>query len=225
MNILVAALSWMAMGKPTGGPAAGVLGASLNARQWELVEELKARVAGVCRPGVSLDIPGGGLASLTSALLESGQIAYTLEGADRKLDTAGPLQLDASSLSLPLFGAKIEMDETVLPRSLAQVLRAEAVFDKNCVDMSIPLPGACHAYQAAAPILAKLWDARLLRPCARSALEVFDGAEVRAGLFGVAKAGSEKMRVIIDRRRRNHLERGLPQVVWEHDVHHAPGHE
>ena len=162
---------------------------------------------------------------MTSALLESGQIAYTLESADRKLDAAGPLQLDAASLSLPLVGAKIEMDEKVLPSSLAQVLRAEAVFDRSCMDISLPLPGACHAYQAAAPILAKLWDARLLRPCARSALEVFDGAEVRAGLFGVAKAGSEKVRVIIDRRRRNHLERGLPQVVWEHDANEETSEE
>ena len=36
-----------------------------------------------------------------------------------------------------------------------------------------------------------------------------------AALFGVAKKGSDKLRVILDRRRRNAMEKSLPRVLSE----------
>ena len=223
---MVAALSWMSMGKPSGGPSARVLASRLTPVQRELVEELGVRVAGVCRPGTPLMVPGGGLSVLTSALLEASRVAYSPENASRTMCAAGPVELEASSMSLPSRGASVAMDETVLPRSIAAVLSQPRAFDRSPDEVELPLPGACHAYQDAPSILARLWDARLLRPYALSALEVYDGAVVRAGLFGVVKPGSSKIRVIVDRRRRNALERGLPEVLWDYDTwHHTPEEE
>ena len=95
---MVAALSWMSMGKPYGGPSARVLASRLTPVQRELVEELSVRVAGVCRPGTPLIVPGGGLAVLTSALLEASSVAYSPENASRTMCAAGPVDLEADSM-------------------------------------------------------------------------------------------------------------------------------
>ena len=174
----------------------------------------------MCRPGVLTTIPGCGFSVLASALIESGHIAYAMESADRKFSTLGPLTLQVSSLSLPSVGAQIAMYEKVLSASVAQVLATPAVSSRRPCEFELPMLGACRAYIYiyiyinGAGVLAKLWDARLLCPCPRSCLEVGATHEVRTGLFGVAKLGSEKARVIIDRRWRSAMGRGPPQVFW-----------
>ena len=55
-------------------------------------------------------------------------------------------------------------------------------------------------------VLSRLWDARLLTPLDPSVLRMHGPAPVRAGLFGVVKKGSDRLRVIVDRRRQNALE-------------------
>ena len=152
----------------------------------------------MCRPGILTTIPGGGLSVFASALIESGHIAYAMESAGRKLSTLGPLTLQASSLSLPSGGTQIAMGKKFLPASIAQVLATPAVFNRRPCELELSMLGACHACENGAEMFAKLWDDLLLCPCPRSCLEVVDGAEVRTGLFGVAKPGSEKVRVIID---------------------------
>ena len=155
-----------------------------------------------------MQLPGGGLTSLHKSVLEVCQTSY-----GSCTSAAAPETLSPGNMSIPAAGARILLQEPVLPTEVAELLRQPDVFDLPAELLPRRLPLRCLRATNNADVLAKLWDTGLLEACPEEAVRRHRGEVIRAGLFGVAKKLSDKRRVIVDRRMRNACEKDF-QAFW-----------
>ena len=212
INVSIAYLTWLSLGKPNGGKSATALSLPLTEDQRTLVADIEGKFLGTCRAGEPVPLLAGGIVGIHAALAGLMDNNY-LGGGSHFVE---PLTLTADTLSIPQRGADILMQTPVVPPEYSDIFALEHVFDKLPEDYPPKLPPMCLRVAEWGAVAARIWDARLLRAVDPSVVEVAAGVEVRAGLFGVAKKGDHRLRVIVDRRRRNALERPLRDVLHDY---------
>eukprot|EP00971_Amphidinium_carterae_P282209 5602371-Amphidinium_carterae.1 len=217
INASVAYLDWLYLGKPAGNGLkwAAALRSPLSKQQQLLVGELERTYLAVCRPGESTPVvpSGGGLSLLAKVLHLSSGLGY---GADAvKKQSVLPVQISASNMSLPEVAGVVPLKAPVIPSVFQRILETPDVFLRHEEDMPERLPPWFMCVHHWPQIAQQLLDRGLCKPVSIDQLTTWRGQHLRAGLFGVAKPQTEQRRVIIDRRRRNAVERCLRQVLIE----------
>ena len=211
VNTAVAYLSWLSLGRPGGGPPARCLQAPVSSAQRHLVDGLIERFSGVCRAGDCLRSFAGGIASLHDAVSTLMDDVY--QGTNNQF--TNPLKLNQFNMSVPDVGAQVLISEPRVPEEFGMIFRSPGIFDLPDGELPLRLPNMCMAVDKWEPIAAKLWDIGLIDLVPSDRVVHIGGKPVRAGLFGVAKKLTSSLRVIVDRRRRNSVEKRLGRVLAE----------
>ena len=212
INFAVALLSWQAMGRPRDAHLGRRLCCRMRPEQRTLVQQLERTYSALCRPGETVVAPGGGLQSLAEAVDAMTPHCY---GWDTSALDPGPAVLSPNKLSIPSKGALVELRPPLIPRTLWRLLSRPGAFALPASRVPVSPAGSFLSCTSVDGVMARLWDARLLAPLPADVLRLHGGAPVRAGLFGVAKKDSDKLRVIIDRRRQNALEKPFVEALRE----------
>jgi hypothetical protein len=89
------------------------------------------------------------------------------------------------------------------------------VFDRPAEELPAQAPAACSTVQHWPSLAGRLFDLGMLELLHPSSTPSIGGKPAAAELFGVPKKGSELRRVILDRRRRNAMEKPLDRVLTE----------
>ena len=110
------------------------------------MDDLWSRFAGLCRPGSLVSFPGGGLSNLFQSIVEASQTHYGRELSD--VPRGLPEKLRSEALSLPQVGARIALDEKVLPPLLVSVLEKKDAFTLPQDRWPAKLPSTCHRYDS-----------------------------------------------------------------------------
>eukprot|EP00971_Amphidinium_carterae_P351168 6491953-Amphidinium_carterae.1 len=216
INLMVAALSWLSMGRPARGMKADVLCLDHNEAQREALRWLHGWVRLQCPTGRMWEISlpqGRGLHGILD-LLGDGD-TYGRMGVstpDRNLEFTPPSTeakwIDAKTVSLPTCSAMVDL-QTVLPPELFALLSVPGMLERVSDESekeALSLPAlfmrvrdwdelSLHLVQTGLCCLGEdrwspTWGARHLR----------------AGVFGVEKPDTCKVRMIVDRRRKNATE-------------------
>eukprot|EP00971_Amphidinium_carterae_P282208 5602370-Amphidinium_carterae.1 len=218
INASIAYIDWLYLGKPAGDGlkwAAAVRSPLSKQQQQLLVGELERTYLAVCRSGepTPVDPPGGGLSLLAKVLHLSSGLGY---GADAvKKQSVLPVELSATNMSLPDVAGVVPLKAPVIPSVFEHIWETPDIFLRHDEDMPERLPPWFMCVHHWPRIAQQLLDRGLCKPVSPDLLTTWRGQHLRAGLFGVAKPQTEQRRVIIDRRRRNAVERCLRQVVLE----------
>eukprot|EP00971_Amphidinium_carterae_P075901 1499652-Amphidinium_carterae.2 len=215
INASVAYLDWLFLGKPSGRRHAWAssLAAPLTSGQWLLVGELERIYMAVCRLGEPPDLPSGGLKHVAEELCHSKHLGYG-DGASLKSPVV-PVELTEVNLSLPEVAGVVPLRFPVIPKVFEDILETPQVFLREEKDMPLRLPPWYMNVACWPRIAYQLLDRGLCRPVHPSEAMSWQGHHLRAGLFGVEKPQTHLRRVIVDRRRRNAIERCLRQIIME----------
>eukprot|EP00971_Amphidinium_carterae_P078453 1551722-Amphidinium_carterae.1 len=185
----------------------------LSAVQRQLVGRLESTFLSVCRLGEELTSPSGGLSTLAELLRDSSGLGYG-DSCNGKA-AAPPVELNASNMSLPEIAGVVPLKHPVIPSVFQSILETPDIFLKTKANMPIRLPPWFMCVKSWPGIARQLLLRGLCRAVAVEEVQPWRGQHLRAGLFGVEKPQTTARRVIVDRRRRNAVERCLRQVVME----------
>eukprot|EP00971_Amphidinium_carterae_P210931 4185404-Amphidinium_carterae.1 len=185
----------------------------LSDEQWFLITELESVYLAACRLGESSEEPSGGLQRLAVDLRHSCDLGYGM-GVARGLHVA-PKELDENNMSLPVQAGIVPLEFPVIPAVFEEILKTPNVFMKCDDDMPSRLPSWYMSVRNWPRVARSLIQHGLCKAIHPSEVTTWRGQHLRAGLFGVEKPGSSQRRVIVDRRRRNSVERCLRQVILE----------
>eukprot|EP00971_Amphidinium_carterae_P352836 6492748-Amphidinium_carterae.2 len=215
VNQAVAYLTWLAMRRPRGHVHAAVLAWELTPRQRELCDFLWSRFSGVCRPGESIGpLPRGGLSSLYEVLGSVEPHDYSAS----TVSSAVALELTPNNMSLPEVSAQVPLEYPVLPPELVHYLRSASAFrDPECDPLTVKMPPhfmCCDNWLGVGSRLVSCGLAEVTHDWLEPS---FGKYHLRTGLFGVAKADSDLVRLIVDRRRANMVERSMRAVTLADD--------
>ena len=211
VNHLVAYLSWCSLGKPS-GDWSGCVRCPLSSLQWAMVRRLREDVLSVCRLAPASVETSGGLRSVMQLLSELSSDTYAREDV---VGPEGPKWLRSQSVSLPEKGAQIELRPPVVPAVVERVLRSPCAFDLSEDCVPAVAPGSCMRVVDWPALVVRLLGCGMacLAPTSARMPRYVGGLPARAGLFGVPKKDSQNLRMIVDRRRQNSLERRVRHVV------------
>eukprot|EP00971_Amphidinium_carterae_P324936 6454969-Amphidinium_carterae.1 len=126
-----------------------------------------------------------------------------------------PKELTPDNMSLPELAGVVPLEQPVIPQAFEVILKTPDVFLRAEHDMPCSLPSWFMCVQNWPGVARKLLERGLCRAVPASEVSTWRGQHLRAGLFGVEKPSTPMRRVIIDRRRRNAVERCLRQVILE----------
>eukprot|EP00971_Amphidinium_carterae_P266685 5290002-Amphidinium_carterae.3 len=126
-----------------------------------------------------------------------------------------PVELNSTNMSLPDVAGVVALRHPVIPSEFEEILETADIFLRNADDMPLRLPSWFMCTASWPPIAQRLILSGLCTPVHASSVSTWQGQHLRAGLFGVPKPNTEMRRVIVDRRRRNAIERCLRHVVKE----------
>ncbi|MBM4022198.1 MAG: hypothetical protein FJ284_08145 [Planctomycetes bacterium] len=98
---------------------------------------------------------------------------------------------------------------------LAELYQRPGVFDRPEHELPGQAPNACEKVKDWEPLVARMFEVGMLKLLDPRSTPVVAGVRASAALFGVAKKDSELLRVILDRRRRNCMEKSLDRVITE----------
>ena len=125
VDAMVAYSSWLAPGRPSGGPSAGLVAAALTPMQRSCVKAFEQQLAGVSRPGTTISVELGGCSRTLNTLLNQLDLSsYT----QQQNVSALPLWPDPDLTSVPARGAQVELKEPVVPSLYAELLREPGAF-------------------------------------------------------------------------------------------------
>eukprot|EP00971_Amphidinium_carterae_P134020 2655823-Amphidinium_carterae.3 len=119
------------------------------------------------------------------------------------------------NMSLPEVAGVVPLEYPIIPKVFEEILTEPEVFMRKEENMPDVLPTWYMNVSSWPGIARQLLKHALCRPVHPSEAQVWRGQHLRAGLFGVNKPQSPLKRVIVDRRRRNAIERCLRNVVAE----------
>eukprot|EP00971_Amphidinium_carterae_P277412 5505535-Amphidinium_carterae.1 len=215
INAALAYLDWLYMGKPSGRGLswASTLRGPLSSEQWHLVSEMEAAYLAVCRLGESAEEPSGGLSRLAAELHHTLSLSYGMGLA--KGQNVVPKELNESNMSLPEVAGIVPLKYPVVPKMFEDIFETPNVFLRDPADMPIRLPSWYMNVRCWPGIARQLILHGLCRAVHVAEVVSWHGMHLRAGLFGVEKPQSSLRRVIVDRRRRNAIERCVRQIVLE----------
>eukprot|EP00971_Amphidinium_carterae_P303170 6024150-Amphidinium_carterae.1 len=221
INQMVCGLSWVFLGRPRDGTKAVVMCSQLNDVQRHAVSLLSRWTRVQAPPGRRLNVTlprGRGLRGLVIELAEQSGYGRTdishpagPPESDGAITIAQPIGVE--NASLPEASALVDL-QTVLPAELFAMLASAEYLLKR---MSAPeqdvlsLPRMCMRTPDWTEF-AKVLVQRGLCVIADDSCSPLWGSQkrhLRAGVFGVEKPDSDKLRLIVDRRRKNATEQGL----------------
>eukprot|EP00971_Amphidinium_carterae_P319230 6345207-Amphidinium_carterae.3 len=187
LNQIVCCLSWVFMGRPLGGAKASVMCCQLNQVQEHAVCWLSSWTRMQAPPGhrISVDLPRGrGLRGLVLDLAGLGDYGRTNITHPAGVAECGESATVAHPIDVSLSAE--EKDVLSLPRLCMRT--------PDWIELARALTsiGLC-----------------VLAEDSKSPLWGSQQRHLRAGVFGVEKPGSDRLRLIIDRRRKNATEQGL----------------
>eukprot|EP00971_Amphidinium_carterae_P162590 3223250-Amphidinium_carterae.1 len=213
INATVAYLDFLHLGKPGGAGLrwARVLQSPLSVQQWALAQKLESTYLAVCRLGETPESPSGGLEQLAQCL----HVTMDYGGKRVPKATVVPVELRGDNMSLPDHAGLVPLKSPVVPPEFEAMLEEPDIFLRASHDMLERLPPWYMCVASWPDIAKQLLHRGLCRPVRPSEAQLWHGQHLRAGLFGVAKPDTKMRRVIIDRRRRNSIERCLRQVMME----------
>eukprot|EP00971_Amphidinium_carterae_P350331 6491491-Amphidinium_carterae.1 len=217
INVSIAYLDWLYLGKPWDSHIAlsSVLCGRLTDDQWALVAHMEHTYRAACRLGEAPAEPSGGLAALSSDLLCSLEAEYGRKASKATSGQVLPQELTEHNMSLPEVAGIVPLRHPIIPSVFEEILTEPDVFLRSESDMPEVLPTWYMNVASWPGIARQLLKHGLCRPVHPSEAHEWRGQHLRAGLFGVVKPQSSLRRVIVDRRRRNSIERCLRNVVAE----------
>eukprot|EP00971_Amphidinium_carterae_P063954 1265951-Amphidinium_carterae.2 len=222
---MVASLSWVSMGRPSGGLKAETLCMEHNLAQLSALRWLCSWVRLQCPPGGRWRISlahGRGLSGAFASLGATGTYAKeNVSTPDQNPELSPPTTeakwISASTASLPTSSAVVDL-QSVLPPELYGLLSVPGMLIKPVTEEEkevISLP----------PLFMKVKDwEELCILLVKTGLCVlgeddwsplWGGRHLRAGVFGVAKPDTDSLRMIIDRRRKNATEVSVRAALYE----------
>eukprot|EP00971_Amphidinium_carterae_P263677 5231264-Amphidinium_carterae.1 len=210
VNHIVSYLSWLCIGKP-GGMTADVrlvasaltpLQASCCDRLWHDMEAL------VC-PCASFKHAGRGkLSDLLEALAaDCSPYCDTLIGGTR------PLCVKEDNMALPADAAVVDLVPPILLPELAKIFQDPKSLVLPEPEHPSRLPAMYMQVENWTGVARRLLDSGLVKTIPFASMPRSRGRSLASGLFGVSKPGSEKRRLIIDRRRKNACERSMREAA------------
>eukprot|EP00971_Amphidinium_carterae_P346744 6488398-Amphidinium_carterae.3 len=165
----------------------------------------------MCRPGEPLGlVPRGGLTSLQEEMGSLSLHSYSASLGSGSI----ALELTSENMSLPECSAQVPLQYPVLPQELAQYLETPSLFrDPACDPLTVSMPPHFMCCRDWIGIAARLVSCGLAQ-VTHDWLEPRLGKHhLRTGLFGVSKADTDLVRLIVDRRRANMVERSMRAVT------------
>jgi hypothetical protein len=209
-NLVVILFSWLALGSPKDLSLAGLcvgrptaLQKAFAERADSLVQDFASRQSSGWR---------GGRAALQQQLLRLQVQPYH----EKILEP--PKFLSAANASLPAHAAAVALDGRFARPLLADLYREEHPFDLPEEQVPLQAPNACSCIVPGQtiPLLALAWDCGLLGLVPVGHVPRVGGIVAAAELFGVAKKLTDKLRLIVDRRRRNSMEMSLRTALMRY---------
>eukprot|EP00971_Amphidinium_carterae_P332781 6467102-Amphidinium_carterae.1 len=129
-----------------------------------------------------------------------------------------PVELNGHNMSLPEKAGLVPLKSPVIPPEFQSMLEEPDIFLREPSDMPDKLPPWYMCVASWPDIAKQLLRRGLCRAVHPTEAPLWQGQHLRTGLFGVTKPQTDLRRVIIDRRRRNSIERCLRQVLMEKAV-------
>eukprot|EP00971_Amphidinium_carterae_P332387 6466527-Amphidinium_carterae.1 len=224
VNYAVVYLQWLHLGQPAGGVLAERLAFqapdSMVASLCALMNSMRAW----CRSAGAIPADGG-LSRTCSTLLQrvarEGHIG-SYSGIDADLGMAASaevpnvsstVKLVAGEISLPSCSAVIPLVEPTVPKTIERLLKSERAFLRHPLPEKVAqsfLNVSCWKSVASELVSCGLG---VLRPPEQG--PQFQNKRLTAGLFGVPKKGTEKARLIVDRRPANSLEVSVREAILD----------
>ena len=128
---------------------------------------------------------------------------------------AAPRVLTSETASLPQCEHRVPLDDGHVHPVLARIFATPGIFDRPQSELPAQAPPSCSRVRAWRPLAGRMFDLGMLSLLPLDSTPRVGGVRAVSSLFGVEKKGSDALRVILDRRRRNIMERSLERVITE----------
>ena len=128
---------------------------------------------------------------------------------------AAPLELSHENASLPQVRERVRLDGHYIHPELAAIYSTPGIFDRPLEELPAQSPVACSRVEHWPSLAGRMYDLSMLELMLPSTTPCLAGRAATSQFFGVAKKDSQLLRVILDRRPRNCMEKTLHRVLVE----------
>eukprot|EP00971_Amphidinium_carterae_P184423 3661368-Amphidinium_carterae.1 len=168
-------------------------------------------VSAVVRPGSSFEGHGSGKISSLLEGLAAEHHHYGLGGS--ALTANSTLTLTPENMALPKQAAIVALVPPVLDPDISELLHRKGVFELPVSDHPEKLPALFMNVSSWSGVACRLVESGVAHLIDAEHAPHSRGRRLAAGMFGVAKPGSDLRRVRIDRRRKNACDFSLREVT------------
>eukprot|EP00971_Amphidinium_carterae_P258329 5127379-Amphidinium_carterae.2 len=229
INLIIASLSWLSLGKPSSGDKAHVLCMLLNGVQEHALRRLEGWVRQQCPAGKLWNFSAlrrcrgleGVFEFLGEDFYSGGGVSPPGDNVELASKVTEAMWISSKTASLPVQSAVVDL-RLVLPPELFGLLSVPGMLSREFTAMEkevLSLPPLFMRVQDWSQFSVRLVETGLCAIGDDTDAPTLGARHLRSGIFGVAKPDTRELRMIIDRRRKNKTEVSMRSALYERACH------